>query len=161
MLTAYIGLFNLFMLKVLHLALHVVAATQAPQLSKVKPGTSVVKVNYFAKFCTQLFRCLSVCPFCRPCHSLRFSDVCLSCLCSYFFPYSIANKTILPTFSPHLSRTFLTSIPSLLFLGSFRKTRIFFYFIFPIQFLLQTSHIPTVLPSQPINQCTFTTNQIN
>ena len=55
--------------------------------------------------------------------------------------------------------SFLTSMPFfLLLLGSFGKTRWpprqFFYFIFSIDFLLQTSHILTVkllLPSQPMH----------
>ena len=69
--------------------------------------------------------------------------VCLSCVCN-FRVYSIA-ETLLPGFSPHLTRTFITSIPAfLLFLGLFTKTRwppcLLFYFIFSHWLLLQTRH---------------------
>ena len=84
---------------------------------------------YFAKFILQSIVltlvfgvCLSLC-------------VCVCvCVSKNFLLYSIT-KTILPGSSPHLVRTFLTSIPLfLLILGSFRKTRwppcLFFYSIF-------------------------------
>ena len=78
--------------------------------------------------------------------------------CNNFLVYRITT-TILPGTSPHLVRIFLTSIPSFLLLFlSFGKTRWrpcqFFYFICPIDFLLQTTHIPTVkllLPNQPMH----------
>ena len=107
----------------------------------------------FPRLCVGLWFCGSVCGG-------------VSCVCNNFLLYSIT-KTILPGSSPHLVRTltFLTTIPLfLLILGSFRKTRKqdgrYAYFsiqFFLIDFLLETSHIPTVKLLLPFNQCTLTT----
>ena len=116
-------------------------------------GTCVITSQNFAKYSTHsgFWRlCMCVCACVRACVCVC---VCV-CLSNNFLVYSIT-KTILPGSSPHLVRTFLTSIPLfLLILGSFRKTRwppcLFFYFIFPIHFLLQISHILTVRLLLPI-----------
>ena len=68
--------------------------------------------------------------FCKVQYSLRFSGMCVCVwfslsfsVSNYFLVYSIT-KTILPRSSPHLVRTFLTSMPLfLLLLGWFGKTR--------------------------------------
>ena len=93
--------------------------------SMLSQNKFLMSYYYFAKFLqsivlTQVFG-VCVC-------------VCVSVIVFNNFLYSIS-KTILPASSPHLVRTFLTSIPSfLLILGSFRKTRwlpcLFFYSIF-------------------------------
>ena len=109
----------------------------------------LITLQNFAKYSTHsgFQGCVCVCVW-----------FCLPCVWNNFLVYSIT-KTILPGPSPHLVRTFLPSIPLfLLLLGSFGKTRWppcqFFYFIFHIDFLLQTSHITTVKllsPSQPMH----------
>ena len=97
------------------------------------PFTVLLLCKIFAKYSTHsgFWRlCVCVCV----CVCVCLSVIVSVCDSNNFLLYSIT-KTILPGSSPHLVRTFLTSIPSfLLILGSFRKTRwppcLFFYSIF-------------------------------
>ena len=112
-------------------------------------------IYYFAKFLqsivlTQVFGvCVCVCV----CHCV--------CVSNNFLLYSIT-KTILPGSSPHLVKTFLTSIHSFLLIWAHLENKmaampIFLFNFFPLTFYWRLATSQQSSFSCLFNQCTLTT----